>query len=329
MSEIEFGNPLLVTELDKGAITSIRFSPNGERTAVGTSVGTLLIFETGADRPTVEFPAADGPINQLVWSPTGLCIFCVTESGSIWKYDVTALSVVRICHVKDTSFLSCAASPNGNELVCGTTDGVLKIIDLLNSKANTLRAHTGAITWISYRHDSEVFLTCSYDNLVRLWSCKKRQCIQTYNVNCGPLCSCSFRANGRYFLVGGATGSVKNVKFETGTVRKNYLVDVQPDYFVAFVGFLMLSETDVYVAVATSNGIMHFFKESQGQEVKAFQVQSDPFVAVDVHPTLPMIASGGGPNDMTFKLWHREIPPQPPMEMPHDDHQLLGAAGFM
>ena len=329
MSDIEFGHPLFVTDLDRGAITSVKFSPNGERTAISTSVGTLLIFETGADRPTVEFPAADGPINQLSWGPTGVWIFCVTESGSIWKYDVSTLSVLRMAHVKNTAFLSCAVSPNGDELVCGTTEGALKIIDLLNSKTVNLKAHTGAITAISYRHDSECFLTCSHDNLARLWSCKQRQCIQTYSFVTNPLCAGAFRSNGRYFLLGDARGAVKYVKFETGNLRKAFIVDVSPDCFIVYVGFLILSETDVFIVAAGSDGIIHFFRENQSQEVMSFQAHAEDFVAMDIHPTLPMIATGGGPNDMTFKLWHRETPQVVENNLPTEDQHFLGEPGFI
>lgn len=303
--ESMFGSPLIITELDKGAITSIRFSPTGDRIAVGSSLGCFLLFETGANTPTVDFPPVDGPLNQLCWSPRSPRVYSVTESGSIWVHDTDMLTMDCIYHDPSVAFLSCAVSPDETQVICGTTTGQLEIIyPRRNNAHESIRGHTAAVAAISFDPEGEFFLTSSHDTFARVWSAEKLKCIQTLTYKT-PMCDCAFCSDGKMMLIADSSSTVYCLLRETRTLMKMLTIAKEIDTYIVYTGFLG-SGPDAWIVVGTSNGYVHMFKDSP-YPAHSFRVHDDIVAAVDVHPFLPMLATGGGPDDMSFKLWHKDV----------------------
>lgn len=301
-----FGSPLIITELDKGAITSLRFSPTGDRIAVGSSLGCLLLFETGANTPTVDFPPVDGPLNQLCWDPKSSNVYSVTESGSIWVHNTDILTMNCIYNDPSFAFLSCAVSPDGTRVICGATNGQLLVIYPHRSNTNELiRGHTAAVISVSFDPEGEFFLTCSHDTLARLWSADTLQCLETFTYNSSPMCDCTFRTDGKMMLIANSLNTVYCLDRESHAVRKILTVNCEPGTYIVYTGFLR-AEAETCVTVGTSDGCIHIFNDGTFPGY-SFTAQDAVFAAVDVHPFLPMLVTGGGPDDMTFKLWHKDV----------------------
>jgi WD40 repeat protein len=295
--------------LDSGAITSIKFSHLGERIALATSIGSLFVFETGSAEPIIEFPPVDGPINSISWDSSSFYVYAVTESGSIWQYQILpAISLTKLFFDASTSFFSCAFSPKQPLLVAGAVCGSLMIIDSTHRRKeqHRVRAHMQTVSGVSFRSDGDQFLTCSYDNMGRIWSVATLKCLVSFSVSSSPLCDCCFRASGKHVLVANAEGGIKSVACDKGAARKGWSVPKMPGFLV-FVGVLAAPDLDPFVVTASSEGCVYFFRERGTTPACRLHAHQPGFAAIDIHPTLPVIATGGGPNDMMFKLWHREV----------------------
>jgi len=119
-------------------------------------------------------------------------------------------------------------------------------------------------------------------------------------------------------LVANADGFIKCLAADRGTTRKSWSVH-GPTGFLVSVGVLSVPDLDQFIIAGSSDGVVYVFKEKGTAPAFRFQAHEAGFAAIDVHPTLPIIATGGGPNDMSFKLWHREVAPA-------DDEQADAAA---
>jgi hypothetical protein len=60
--------------------------------------------------------------------------------------------------------------------------------------------------------------------------------------------------------------------------------------------------------MATSAGLLMFFRGQRAEPVATHMAHSTDMVGFDVHPMLPMFATGGGAQDMGYRLWMREVP---------------------
>ncbi|KAK8881686.1 hypothetical protein M9Y10_004446 [Tritrichomonas musculus] len=310
--------------LNSGAITSIKFSPKGDKIGVATSVGHLFIFKEsfGYSEPSIEFPPSDGPINHISWDMTdesGNYIFAVTEAGSIWRYNISSLSVLKIYTMPDTSFLSCESSLSNSYIATGSTKGDLLIfksdeIREPNSKEDknffinensvrTVKAHSDSITGISFRKDGLQLITCSYDSLVRVWGvdliCTHSFCFRV------PLLSVIFQFSGKMFYICGSDNSFKLISLN-GNTKKNNSIEMRNGFIIGCSNFSSHADGSPSVAIGLSVGDILIYTQKvtmAGEFQSVIHVQRSPFYAFDIHPSESIIASGGGPDEMNFKLW--------------------------
>lgn len=72
-----------------------------------------------------------------------------------------------------------ALSEDASQLACGTSTGVLSILDLTNNNYRTIvRAHTENVMQVAYHSYSNNMITLSQDQTIRLWDPEKLE--QTY-----------------------------------------------------------------------------------------------------------------------------------------------------
>lgn len=301
--------------LNSGAITSIKFNSKGNQIGVATSVGHLFIFNEGISEPSIEFPPIDGPINQISWDISSTFIFAVTEAGSIWRYNISTLSTIKVFSISSTSFLTCESSNSNSYIAVGSTDGDLSLFKTEDIKdpierdennenyINTIKAHSDSITGISFRSDGLQLITCSYDSLVRIWGVDLI-CTQSFSFKI-PILSVLYQSSGKMFFICCSDNSFKLISIN-GNVKKNNTIDIKNSFIIGCLNIYNNNDSIPNIVIGLNAGVIVIYTQKvnlAGEFQSVITVQKNPFYAFDVHPSGFMIASGGGPNEMNFKLW--------------------------
>lgn len=305
--------------LNSGAITSIKFNPKGNQIGVATSIGHLFIFNKGFSDPSIEFPPSDGPINQISWDITSTFIFAVTEAGSLWRYDISTLSILKVFMIPSTSLLTCESSLSNSYVAIGSTDGDLSLFksddikksneennkkEFINENSiQTIKAHSDAITGISFRNDGLQFITCSYDSIVRVWG-SDLICTQSFSFR-HPILSVRYQSSGKMFYICDSENSFKLISL-AGNVKKNNSIDTNNSYIIGCINIHNHADSLPNIAIGLSAGVIIIYTQKvtlAGEFQSVINVQKSPFYAFDFHPSEQIIATGGGPNEMNFKIW--------------------------
>lgn len=304
--------------LNSGAITSVKFNPFGDKIAVATSVGHIFIFTEGTSEPSIEFPPSDGPINQITWDSTSLYIYAVTEAGTLWLYNTEDLTVIRIFTNSNSPLLSCTSSPINSYISTGSTQGDLSLFkstDIINNIGfpntddkekskyddyiNTVKGHSDAITTICFQPDGELLLTCSYDTLIRCWT-TDLICVRSFSAG-KPICSCLFQKPSKMLYYITSDNSVRLVNLQ-GHTKRTFSVIIESCYPIGCSILVNQEDTNQRFVIGFSTGAVLIIPQKEKNEM-LFYPHDGPFYSFDTHPQTMFLATGGGQNDMHFKLW--------------------------
>jgi WD40 repeat protein len=108
-------------------VTSVSFSPEGERLAAGTDAGGLQIWDLGR-RTRIQGLALGGQyVSAPAFSPDGrLLAVGVYGTGIVWLIDATTGAVLDHEKVSDIGCGSAAFSPDGRFLITPSTGGLVR-----------------------------------------------------------------------------------------------------------------------------------------------------------------------------------------------------------
>ncbi|MEH2305001.1 nSTAND1 domain-containing NTPase [Nostoc sp.] len=108
-----------------------------------------------------------------------------------------------------TNFIRCFSfSPNGQMLISGDANGLLKIWSRDGKNLQTFKAHDKGINSVSFSPDNQKIASGSDDKTVKLWSINGKE-ISTFKGNQGSVTSISFSPDGKLIASASQDNTVK------------------------------------------------------------------------------------------------------------------------
>jgi WD40 repeat protein len=137
------------------------------RILVSSKTGLILIINYHTKKLENAFQIHDGPIQSISVNEA----FCVTGSEDhllrVWLLDFSEY-FIEAPH--DGTVSAVDISPDGTQIVCGTANGSLGIVDIAQEKYVTLlRSHSDEIISADYNQERNYIITVSKDKTIRLW----------------------------------------------------------------------------------------------------------------------------------------------------------------
>ena len=200
-------------------ITSLAFSPDGKRLAVGLLGGTpntpgllLLNARTGRVEATHRVP-----VDDVAFSSNGqLLVVAQTPAngsqGSFAVLDANTLALRRtLLTLPSVEASAVALSPNGAAIAYGGYDGTAGLISASSGQSlASYLGQTARVTQIAFSHDGALVATASADGTLRVW---RGTGLQIGSQDVGPTIA-DLRPAGRGFVVLGQPPGTNEIAVE-------------------------------------------------------------------------------------------------------------------
>jgi WD40 repeat protein/energy-coupling factor transporter ATP-binding protein EcfA2 len=152
-------------------VTSVAFSPDGDKVVTGSSDGIARVWNAGGRWDPILLREHGGIVASVSFSPDGRKVATGSwdHTARVWNADGNGESIVLRGH--SGSVYSVAFSPDGHKLVTGSEDTTARVWNADGSgESIVLRGHHGGIYAVAFSADGQRVATGSWDRTTHVWN---------------------------------------------------------------------------------------------------------------------------------------------------------------
>ena len=155
--------------LGKGKINEIKYSPDGTRLAVASSIG-IWIYDAQTGEELELIRGYTSGVNSVSFSPNGSTMASGGEDSDVRLWDANTGGPLHTLTGHTSGVNSVSYSPDGTTVATASWDGTARVWDVdTGSEIRTLAGHTAEVNSVSFGPDSNTLASGSYDGTVLVW----------------------------------------------------------------------------------------------------------------------------------------------------------------
>ena len=218
------GQLLRVLPCNSQTITAISWSPDSRLLAVGTTDGTVYLWDTASDSNAtpVTLPAHIGRVNALVWTPQKQSLITAGQDGKIEIWEPRSSVRTKSLRGYPAPITCLALSPEGDVLAAGSDNGIIHLWNvgdswtstLLRSEPNDVEARESKFTAVAWSPDGSLLASGDSEGKIKIWDPKSRRTLHSLASNCRSINSLVWSTDGRLLICGGADGTARALDVE-------------------------------------------------------------------------------------------------------------------
>ena len=194
----------------------LAFRPDGERFALGTADGQVLILDAAGKELSRTTPHQQ-LVSAVSFSPNGRLLASASWDQTVKITDAATGDVLRILRVDAGRVQAVAFHPDGKQLATGDWDSTVRIWDRQTGKETlTLRGHKSPVYGVAFSPDGTLLASAASNGNLRIWELATGRVIQSLTGRSGAVLSNCFSPDGRYLAYAGGDGTVRVWDVESG-----------------------------------------------------------------------------------------------------------------
>nr|ADD95799.1 GF13915 [uncultured organism MedDCM-OCT-S08-C3]ADD96407.1 GF13915 [uncultured organism MedDCM-OCT-S09-C25] len=167
----------------------------------------------------------------------------------------------------------------------------------------TLEGHSSYVFCVNFNPQSNLLVTGSFDENVKLWDVRTGSCLKTLPAHSDPVTAADFNRDGTCIVSGSHDGLIRLWDTSTGECLKTIFAEGNPP-----VSFVKYSPNGRYILVGTLDDRLRLWNVSNPSRcVKTYQGHTNRSFCIfstfsTTHTRTPLVVSGS--EDKSVYLWH-------------------------
>ena len=189
--------------LHGGSVTSVAFSPDGDRVLTGSWDGTARVWDAVTGEPVTGPLEHGGNVVSVAFSPDGDRVLTGSWDGTARVWDAVTGEPVTGPLEHGGNVVSVAFSPDGARVLTGSSDETARVWDAVTGEPVTgPLEHGGNVVSVAFSPDGDRVLTGSWDGTARVWDAVTGEPVTGPLEHGGNVVSVAFSPDGARVLTG-------------------------------------------------------------------------------------------------------------------------------
>ncbi len=190
-----------------GTVRAVAFDHEGKFVLTGSDDYTVRLWDRKNGKQIRKFIDPDSPVYSVAFDLTNkiVAVYANNKSVRIWNQKGRLESGFKLT----LNNITCAeVSPNGQSILTGSSDGVVRLFDINSKLLKSFRAHDTPISTVLFSNDGRVIFTRSEKNVVIKWKLMGNM-PQTLKGHQGSVIAVAYHPNRNLIVSGSSDNTVK------------------------------------------------------------------------------------------------------------------------
>jgi hypothetical protein len=203
------GREPFTLEGNTSGVSSVSWSPDGQRLAVGSYDGTAKVRDVASGRVLLTLTGHTSGVWSVAWSRDGERLATASADGTAKVWDAVGGQALLTLkgHTSPVSFVSWLS--DGMRLATGSRDGTAKVWDAASGRELlTLKGHTLGVNSVSWTFDGTRLATGSEDGTAKVWDAAGGRELLTLTGHTSGVWSVSWSPDGQRLATASGDGAL-------------------------------------------------------------------------------------------------------------------------
>jgi WD40 repeat protein/GTPase SAR1 family protein len=280
-----------------GGITSLAFSPDGNRFATCDSNGNVALWSVNGMHPTAKCIGHDFWTWAVAFSPNSALLASCGQDQTIRLWDTTTGHCHKILKGHTNIVTDVTFSPDELSLLSCSTDGTVKQWNLATGNCvQTFLGHEKCVWGAVFAPDGQHFYSGGEDNCIRYWDLSTGDCLQVFTGHTQWIMAIALSPDGLQLASASMDGTLKLWCTATATCLHTLSGHQAPVLSVAF------SPDGRTLASGSYDRTVRLWNTRAGTCIQILKKHTNRIWCVKFHPNGNLLASGG--DDHTTRFWN-------------------------
>jgi WD40 repeat protein len=280
-----------------GGVSSVAFSPDGQRIVTGGAGRTAKVWEAASGRELLTLAGHTGGIFSVVFSPDGQRIVTGSFDQTAKVWEAASGRELLTLHGHTDRINSVAFSPDGQRIVTGSGDKTAKVWEAASGRELlTLKGHGSGVSSVVFSHDGQQIVTGSWDGNAKVWEAARGRELLTIKGRTGEIFSVAFSPDGQRIVTGGGDKTARVWEAASGRELLTLKGHNSRVFSVAF------SPDGQRIVTGSEDKSAKVWEAASGRELFTLKGHSRGVSSVAFSPDGQRIVTGS--DDWTAKVWN-------------------------
>jgi WD40 repeat protein/serine/threonine protein kinase len=277
-------------------VTSVAFSPDGQRIVTGSWDQTAKVWEAASGRELLSLKGHSAPIWCVAFSPDGNWIVTGSWDGTAKVWDAASGRELRRLNGHTKPIRSVAFSSHGQWIVTGSWDQTAKVWEAASGQLQrTFEGTSGNVSSVAFSPDGQRIVTGLGDRTAKVWDAVSGRELFTLKGHGDQVRSAAFSRDGKWIVTGSDDHTAKVWKAARGELERTIKGHTAEIYCVAF------SPDSQRIVTGAADNTARVWETASGRELLILKGHNAAIWSVAFSPDGQWIVTGSW--DQTAKVW--------------------------